>query len=168
MSVRDATAKRRQIVRNAPLGNDLSTKHAHRPRAIRPEPIPTESAPFRRPPQRGPRSKFVRAAHAQRAQAHLRTLAPPAARHADRPHARGYPPKTSGCGANAPRIEPIRGRDPPRHTTATNVHARRKTTEAQTQNRPNRILIISHSGGAHEISRQGAKKRGSDHNPIPK
>ena len=83
MSVRDATAKRRQIVRNAPLGNNLSTKHAHRPRAIRPEPIPTESAPFRRPPQRGPRSKFVRAAHAQRAQAHLRTLAPPAARRAD-------------------------------------------------------------------------------------
>ena len=168
MSVRDATAKRRQTVRNAPLGNNLSTKHAHRPRAMRPEPVPTESAPFRRPPQRGARSKFVRAAHAQRAQAHIRTRAPPAARRPDRPRARGYPPRTDVRGSNAPRIEPIRGRDPPRHTTATNLHARRKTTEAQTQNRPNRILIDSHSGGAHKISRQGAKKRGSDHNNIPK
>ena len=142
MSVRDATAKRRQNMRNAPLGNNLSTKHAHRPRAMRPNSDPTESAPFRRPPQRGPRSKFVRAAHAQRAQAHLRTGAPPTARRAERPRARGYAPKTDGRGPNAPRIEAIRGRGPPRHTTATNVHARRKTTEAQTHNRPNRILIF--------------------------
>ena len=35
----------------------------------------------------------------KRIYAHAR---PPAARRADRPRARDYPPKTSGCGANAP------------------------------------------------------------------
>ena len=91
MSVRDATAKRRQNVRNAPLGNNLSTKHAHRPRTMRPRPILTELAPSRKPPERGPRSELVRAAHVQSAQAHLRTRAPPAARRPDRPRARSYP-----------------------------------------------------------------------------
>ena len=131
-------------------------------------PPPREPAPSKRPPGRGPRSESVRAALAQRAQTRLRTRAPPRPDPPDRRRARGYPPIIEGCGSDAPRIGSIRARHPRRHTSATNFNARRTRTEAQTRNRENRIVSKSPPLPHVKISGRSAKKRGSDHNSIPR
>ena len=93
MSERDATAKRTQNVRNAPVTNNRSKiKKVQNTHIDLARCGPNRFPPNRQPPggpHRAVRCKVVRAAHAQNAQAHLRTHAPPAARRADRPRARG-------------------------------------------------------------------------------